>query len=108
MQEVCLSRTDPEMVGNNRITPVSMGDADSDASTKVRTRDLLITYPQGYEPCTVSMGHTMDFEGFVPSNFEGLVNLHHIRPSRQLHGGKLTFDERFVVHRADAHLPSGL
>jgi len=43
----------------------------------------------------VSLGHLVVEEDGT------CLNLHHIRPSSQLRGGKLTFDERVVVLRVN-------
>ena len=58
-------------------------------------------HTQGGMQCVQGMTyHTVDFGGLVPLPFQGVVRptLHHTRPSSQFRGGKLTFDERFVVY----------
>jgi len=52
---------------------------------------------------TYKDNHTMDYESFVGTELRGITwpNLHHRRLSICLPGGKLTFDERVVVHRVN-------
>ena len=54
----------------------------------------------------VLMYHMVDYAASVPPIFWGVTD--HMRPQSQLRSGKLTFDERSVVHRVGPDAQSQL